>query len=1079
MLIVYSIENHFNAIDPEHQSLSNVISYWQELIHPVSSGDVTHFPLDIPDLAFAQARPRDIHLVDWKQLLADKEDGHPVLSFAAEEDQAGDLDPRIYRCWDIDSLIARVPTLGVHLLGFSISYSPLFIDRITQNQRITFGDYQVHKTKQLLLGYGLLSGGAGYKCHVCFPHMIVADEAETHLTLKAQKEWVEHIVLPALRYTCPIDITQHHPLSFSDVQGKANVKQECFVTGAKQPINTRYTIPEEYLDPFWQRVVELSNRYNIPDSPWAGQFREPFLVVTGHGLKLFTKKDTVTEAASNYLLHLAHTFSFDPQDSGWDCWVDLGIEDTPKPVAEGVTLLAKTQCLDHWAQRFACPKSKADYITTTKYRWCATQDACSASIELLPQNVHRQRGLIAYNKAYNINKEMFATPLKGHNPFINSQLEALAYTQDLITKWYQFNSSAKNSPSQRLRAELISAYLVTKRRISEVLQAAVDHSFGMRQEYRISLRMLQTIAESPIEGNQSPSGSVTSKMTAVNFGSRSSREDSSLHSHSQPRESPIEGSQSPSSSVTSKLTAVNFGSSREESSLRSHSQPRDSANLSHRPYWILRTSTANRFFAAQVTRWMLLLELLICRSGPTFNGDSTLPQEQQLAHGVMVSMLLRVLRYSFNGDGRHMSAILHRTWAQRTRTQQDDNSIDDTNEENRLQPIGPYQKRKQYGLDLNTQIQRFGLPWLPRDLFLWNAEYVILSQAAGKKQAIARSAFQQSFQKSSNIQKKLELEDERFCRLQDLFNSPSRNAQIEGFKVAAQMVIREYVRDVISLLASRWDNGPASGRSQTRLWAFIAHTGLTDDEAAGFEGLTFKMARQMIGGEPRIIEVRPYSQNPRARNGISQFARYHTGLWADKVYGLFAFNDEEAGQRKRGWDNSSFRLLNQRLHKLILHTVGEPAALNYNRILKVTAAEKLWTILHYDIDKMSIMYKPSKSNSGSTFDIISNMTKLAKTNWIIPQVAIEFRDDIKWVQRRRRQLARLNGGSEIPQAELVGYLRGLSARHLHVYGCFDSILIFPSAREEVYSRREVQDVFLQSLKTFLEDDGDDSNIETE
>jgi len=55
-------------------------------------------------------------------------------------------------------------------------------------------------------------------------------------------------------------------------------------------------------------------------------------------------------------------------------------------------------------------------------------------MELWQTNSLRCNGGIAYNKAYNINKEMFAIPFKGYSPFQNLQFKALGYLQELLER---------------------------------------------------------------------------------------------------------------------------------------------------------------------------------------------------------------------------------------------------------------------------------------------------------------------------------------------------------------------------------------------------------------------------------------------------------------------------------------------------------------------------------------------------------------------------------------------------------------------------------------------------------------------
>src|SRR5271154_5707083 len=225
-----------------------MIDTWKTLIEPINEHRLENYPLDQPTLAFRKASPSDFHPIPWRSLLAGGEEEDILkLSLELSESESSNINFRVQRRWDIDSFIAHAPTLGVHRAGFSLAYRPPYLRRIVQNQQVRICGYQVHKLKQLRLGHGLLAGGFGYNCHVFFPNMPIESHQETHLSDRAQSVWIDNIVLPALRSTCPSDIYQHHPCSFADADFKANVKQECFVSGSKQAINLQYAIPEEFL----------------------------------------------------------------------------------------------------------------------------------------------------------------------------------------------------------------------------------------------------------------------------------------------------------------------------------------------------------------------------------------------------------------------------------------------------------------------------------------------------------------------------------------------------------------------------------------------------------------------------------------------------------------------------------------------------------------------------------------------------------------------------------------------------------------------------------------------------------------
>jgi hypothetical protein len=90
-----------------------------------------------------------------------------------------------------------------------------------------------------------------------------------------------------------------------------------------------------------------------------------------------------------------------------------------------VVLLRKPACLRSWADQFRAPKALRTRITTKSYPWHLTRDAGSAEVVLAARNPLRELGGIAFNKAYNVHKVLFDTPIKGFRLFELPALEGL------------------------------------------------------------------------------------------------------------------------------------------------------------------------------------------------------------------------------------------------------------------------------------------------------------------------------------------------------------------------------------------------------------------------------------------------------------------------------------------------------------------------------------------------------------------------------------------------------------------------------------------------------------------------------
>lgn len=329
----------------------------------------------------------------------------------------------ITRTWDVDSFIARTTTLAAHKGGFSLAYKPPFLRRITQNPRILILGHQIQKLKQLRFGYGLYAGGFGYNTHIFFPKMTVGKSSETHLTDRQQQIWLDRVIIPSLSAVCPSHVVQHHPRSYDEASTKSHVKTEGHPQGAVQPIDIRYTVPQQYLARFWSTILQTITGLSLID-PEIAPFCDPFLVISGHNLKLQTKSDSLEEVFQTYHEHLRTCFDFSTESFPLDeCW----LEDTPSgPANMGLTILRKATCLEDWASAFACPGSNRQLTQQQFFHWSMTKDAGSCSVALRQTNEWRSKSGMAYNKAYNLNKDVFATPFKDYKPFDNDQFEALA-----------------------------------------------------------------------------------------------------------------------------------------------------------------------------------------------------------------------------------------------------------------------------------------------------------------------------------------------------------------------------------------------------------------------------------------------------------------------------------------------------------------------------------------------------------------------------------------------------------------------------------------------------------------------------
>lgn len=481
-------ENHVPVSDNSTFSLTAMTNFWQQELPPHFRHEDVPAPLNNPSEKLARdPRHPDHRPVDWRNMLGGKtDDEKPTeLDFArSEHDFLTTSNPSqlgVRRDWDVDSFIARITSLAAFRDGFYFAFSPSYLHRISQNLRVSLNGREVHKCKHMRLGSGKRTSRE-FHTYVVFPRMPVGHDRQVHLAQDVQARWLDRVVIPAITTHCSSDIRQHFPVSHADVLTKSWTKKERAPHSNDSSITITHHVQERYCGDIWNTMIFLASAADLPE------FHDLFLVIVAHDLKYSTKSHNALTCRNDFLAYLRLCFhwssNFFPPD---DCWLDFAVEDTPvpSPGSLSVTLLRKTPCLQAWQTQFSCPMSTRPRYRSLNYKWALTRAAGSTSIELRSNNILRRHGHIAYNKAYNIHKTLFTTVIKGYQPFDNPQFEALAFSQDLMGRWYRANKRGSELTYTKKRQHLLHSYFATKKRITTALQDHQNGNYGVRQEYRI------------------------------------------------------------------------------------------------------------------------------------------------------------------------------------------------------------------------------------------------------------------------------------------------------------------------------------------------------------------------------------------------------------------------------------------------------------------------------------------------------------------------------------------------------------------------------------------------------------------
>ena len=637
---------------------------------------------------------------------------------------------KIERTWDIDSFMARITTLAAHKRAFRLAYKPHFIQRITQSDRVSFADCEAHKTMQLRLGCSVADAGYHIDTHILFPLWPVYNT--THPSDESQSLFYDIIIFPSLRSVCPNDVLHHHPGDYSEVEGKASVKREINIARSGYPIDPKYIAPHRHLAAFWSEVLRrLSNGPR--------NFRDPILILAGHDLKLITKESTAGEARARFLNALEDLYDtrqeiMPPQEA----WLDFGAEDVPIDVDhdESLTLLRKTSCLESWESHFHCPRGKAPCARPSRFPFMMTNQAASMSVKLTPTNQLRQSGDLAYHKSYNVYKGLFSTAVKKHGPFDNIHLEALGLSQSQLERW-----ATANVHDQAVGRDPDAPNELGAR--TKAAQIAVyEHAKG---------RIAGVLSQD-----------------RRNFGVRQEYR-CTLRLFSR---------------LTLDLDPVvhNLWDS-------------PSGAGEHRNFWVLPTRELNEFVALSTNRWLLFLEALASRSLKGPEGLHVAPEAEQNMSSVLVSALIRLLGLSSGGiEPLRCRSLWLRSWKRRDASRQDLDSLgsdDDFPDESNDGDLPP--EREVTGLALRDSLERYGVAWLPREMFNWDP-FSSFTRGALRRLALALDlhGFQQIFHATKGIQEKLSRQSLETSLLRQIIKSAPHPIPPEHhvYVIAAELVIR-------------------------------------------------------------------------------------------------------------------------------------------------------------------------------------------------------------------------------------------------------------------------------------------------
>ncbi|KFZ15728.1 hypothetical protein V502_05438 [Pseudogymnoascus sp. VKM F-4520 (FW-2644)] len=356
----------------------------------------------------------------------------------------------------------------------------------------------LHKIPHYCLG--TLIGMDGLLMFVFFPSLHEASDYEhsTYLSKHDQQLWLDAIVIPSIyKVVRSSNILQYYPASarIADLDSSAaSAEGHTRKESAREQL-LKHAIQPQYLDPLWTLILET-----IDENPAFHRFRGATLFMHSKNTKLEFMGAGVSLTDMYDSWQRRWTDATDEQFYNKDrAYVDLAKQTTSDDSAlpydtipddhEAEVFLWKTCCLEAYRRTRTTlnpdgSRAKGSPRCTT-YPWATMRDTMGLTLFAAPQGAEARDGLI-YSQFYGLIK----TPFDSTKVYVfdNDSVENLALDPGYIRSLQQEGGGITFS-----KGVCEFSYVHSKKRAHANLVDNRWKSYGIREEHRISLTMMEEI----------------------------------------------------------------------------------------------------------------------------------------------------------------------------------------------------------------------------------------------------------------------------------------------------------------------------------------------------------------------------------------------------------------------------------------------------------------------------------------------------------------------------------------------------------------------------------------------------------
>jgi hypothetical protein len=413
--------------------------------------------------------------------------------------------------FDIDSLCCFPSSLGIARKGIAwfprchaflnftadVHFS-LPVKAYNASGDLTIHNVPLHKIPHSC--FGTLEGMDGVFIYVFFPCLRLESQYidSTILSGQDQELWFDAVLMPTIKEVVKSsNVLQYYPASASVARlDSTALSSESFAKkqSAREQL-LHYPIQPEYLDLLWTRICERT-----VENPGFEKFSNAQLFVHAKN----TKVQYMDQSLSSTYVRWQKCWNdvADPQFySRSATFVDLGKQITSEDSAlpydavpndhEAETYLWRRCCLAAYAERRVLTRADGQRARgsprVATYPWATMRDTVGQTLFAPPCSQENTDGLV-YSQFYGLVKTPFDTAKQ--YVFWHDALENLALDPGYIRSLWQAGGRVTFNAST-----CEHAYLHSKKRAHANLVDNQWRSYGIREEHRVSLAMMDEISE--------------------------------------------------------------------------------------------------------------------------------------------------------------------------------------------------------------------------------------------------------------------------------------------------------------------------------------------------------------------------------------------------------------------------------------------------------------------------------------------------------------------------------------------------------------------------------------------------------